>query len=105
VIAKKSQNIPWLNSLDGNAVSHEHIRRVSIDKFYEVVTGDTLAFKRLCEQLPTIISDAIDLTQDAAVDNTVHDELEALSPNLIKSLYLLSFAEYEGFDMLDMPCL
>lgn len=44
VIAKKSQNIKWETTLDGKKYSHERIRRVSIDKFYEIVFGDKLAF-------------------------------------------------------------
>ncbi|HHS92303.1 MAG TPA: Eco47II family restriction endonuclease, partial [Campylobacterales bacterium] len=49
VIAKKSQNIPWQISLDGQSRKHEYIRRVSMDKFYEFVTGEVNAFKNLCE--------------------------------------------------------
>ena len=40
VIAKKSQNTPWRTSLDGEPFEHANIRRVSIDKFYEIVTGE-----------------------------------------------------------------
>ena len=29
--------------------------------------------------------------------NTVFTELEKLSPNLLKSLYILAFEKYEGF--------
>jgi len=50
VIARNSQNTIWNISLDGVAVSNEKIRRVSIDKFYELVTGKKTAFKELCEQ-------------------------------------------------------
>lgn len=103
VIAKKSQDIIWKTRVDNNPVSHPNIRRVSIDKFYEIVTGDRLAFRKLCEKLPQIISDAVDVTQDNTVQNTVHAELLKLSPNLMKSIYLLSFAKYEGFNQLDMP--
>jgi hypothetical protein len=39
VIATKSQNIQWVVSLDGERTIYENIRRVSIDKFYELVTG------------------------------------------------------------------
>jgi hypothetical protein len=48
VISRKSQNIPWIISLDGNKqTTNERIRRVSIDKFYELVTGEKTSFKRL----------------------------------------------------------
>ena len=39
IIAKRSQNIVWNVSLDYERVSNEHIKRVSIDKFYEEVTA------------------------------------------------------------------
>ena len=102
VIAKNSQNIIWNVSLDGQSVSNKNIRRVSIDKFYELVTGDKEAFKKLCEKLPLIISDALDSPERSKIENTVFKELEAFSPNLIKSIYLLSFEKYEGFNTLEI---
>ena len=97
VIARNSQNITWNVSLDGNYVSNQKIRRVSIDKFYEIVTGEKTAFKKLCEKLPQVIDDVIsEITLDSET-NTVISELEQISPNLLKSLYLLSFKKYEGF--------
>ncbi len=97
VIARNSQNIAWNVSLDGTPVSNEKIRRVSIDKFYELVTGEKTAFKELCEQLPIVIEDIVNDIELDAESNTVFTELEQISPNLLKSLYLLSFEEYEGF--------
>ncbi|MCF6344148.1 MAG: Eco47II family restriction endonuclease [Devosiaceae bacterium] len=98
VIAKKSQNITWNISLDSEPFSNDNIRRVSIDKFYELVTGDAHAFKKLCEQLPIIISDTIKNLDNLHEKNSVLEELEILSPNLLKSLYLLSFERYSGFE-------
>ena len=102
VIAKNSQNVIWKTKVDGISMSHERIRRVSIDQFYNIATGKTNAFKELCEKLPEIISDAVDESVDSSVSNTVHEELLAISPNLLKSLYTLSFAKYEGFENLDL---
>ncbi len=98
VIAKNSQNIIWNVSLDNNPVSNENIRRVSIDKFYEIVTGETDAFKQLCEVFPKVIDDIIKDTKFSKKRNTVLKELKKISPNLLKSLYLLSFKKYEGFN-------
>lgn len=97
VIARNSQNITWNVSLDGNPVSNERIRRVSIDKFYELVTGKRTAFKEVCEQLPTVIEDIVHDIPLENESNTVFTELEKISTNLLKSLYLLSFRQYEGF--------
>lgn len=44
VIAKHSQNIEWQISIDYNSVNNKRIRRISIDKFYEIITGDKNAF-------------------------------------------------------------
>lgn len=98
VIAKHSQNIKWAVSMDSTPMSHENIRRVSLDKFYEIATGEAEAFKNLCEKLPMVIEDVIDDMEGETMESTVFEELEAISPNMLKSLYLLSFAEYEGFD-------
>ena len=98
VIAKRSQNTIWKVSLDGQSVSNERIRRVSIDKFYQLVTGERFAFKNLCEKLPTIIQDIVEDNAIIAESNSVFRELEEIDPNLLKSIYLLSFKKYEGFD-------
>ena len=97
VIARKSQNIIWNVRLDNESVSNKNIRRVSIDKFYELVTGEKTAFKNLCEQLPRVIEDIITDSKLDEKANTVFTELEKLSPNLLKSLYILAFEKYEGF--------
>lgn len=98
VIARNSQNIAWNVSLDGSPVSNVKIRRISIDKFYEFVTGEKVAFKELCEQLPRVIEDIVSDIELNVELNTVFTELEQISPNnLLKSLYLLSFEKYEGF--------
>lgn len=102
VIAKNSQNIVWRNSLDGIAIHNDNIRKVSVDKFYEIVTGDNLAFKKLCEQIPRIISDVLENPECNKIQNTVFKELEAISPDLMKSIYLLSFRKYEGFKNLEV---
>ena len=98
VIAKNSQNTPWKISLDGVSHEHEYIRRVSIDKFYALVTGRTDAFKELCEVLPMVLDDVVDALGKENIENSVFEELNEFSPNLLKSLYLLSFNKYEGFD-------
>ncbi|WP_408648719.1 Eco47II family restriction endonuclease [Tumidithrix elongata] len=89
VISKKSQNVVWKMSLDGQTVSNEKIRRVSIDKFYEFVTGNRFAFKELCEKLPSIIEDILENSDFEAESNSVFSELADIDPNLLRSIYLL----------------
>ena len=100
VIAKNSQDIPWKISINSEPYMHDNIRRVSMDKFYEIVTGSPDAFKRLCEVLPLVLEDVISSISSNTIENSVFEELSQRSPNLLKSLYLLSFSEYEGFDTL-----
>lgn len=98
IIAKRSQNITWAISLDYERVSNEHIRRVSIDKFYEEVTGDKDAFYKICQHLPVIIDEIISENNELSVEkDTVIDELREKNPDVLKSLYMLAFSTYEGF--------
>jgi hypothetical protein len=100
VIAKKSQNIEWRVSLDSISTAHKNIRRVSIDKFYEIVTGEKEAFKNLVEILPIVIDDILEDVKQEGIENSVFEELKSIDTNIFKSLYLLSFGKYEGFDSL-----
>lgn len=102
VIAKNSQNIAWSVTVNKTKMSNERIRRVSIDKFYEIVTGEKEAFKQLVEVLPKVIDDVLEATQQNKIQNSVFDELKSIDENILKSLYLLSFKKYEGFDRLNM---
>ena len=42
------------------------------------------------------------LASKETIKNSVFDELQAISPNLLKSLYMLSFGHYDGFDNLNI---
>jgi len=97
VIAKKSQDVPWKISIDGIAYEHDNIRRVSIDKFYEMVTGEEDAFKQLCDVLPKVLDDVIGTLTVELMENSVVEELTLVSDDILKSLYLLAFGKYEGF--------
>ena len=97
VIAKKSQNIIWEGNFKGKFLSNKRIRRVSIDKFYEIVFDDKDAFYKLCQALPTILDDVVAETNTGNIENTVYSELKEISPETLKSLYLLAFSTYEGF--------
>lgn len=97
VIAKKSQDEKWKATVDKKTFSHERIRRVSIDKFYETVFGDPFAFAKLCKALPDILDDVNEELERGAIQNCVYTELRELSPDTFKSLYLLAFRTYEGF--------
>ncbi|OKH17802.1 Eco47II family restriction endonuclease [[Limnothrix rosea] IAM M-220] len=99
VIAKNSQNVPWIISLDGQQTQHPNICRVSIDQFYTIVTGDAMAYQKLCANLPRIIHDAVvSLDILNAITNTVLEELSDISDDFLTSLYMMAFEKYQGFD-------
>ncbi len=97
VISSKSKDEPWRVSLDGRSRTHRNIRRMSMDKFYALVFGDSLAFYKLCMVLPQIIEDVIAEDATLAVSNTVYDELVEIHSDILLSIYLLAFSMYEGF--------
>ena len=99
-ISTKSQNVPWTIRIDGKQIQNERIRRVSIDRFYEIVTGEKEAFKKLVQVLPKIIDEVVKNIQRTGIENSVLDEWKKLSSNedILKTLYLLAFKTYNGFD-------
>ena len=102
VIAVKSQNIAWQISLNKDSFANDRIRRISIDQFYEMATGDALSFHKLCTVLPAVIDDVVEtLKQDGMVKNTVLSELEAVNGSspaaLLAAIYKCSFKTYQGF--------
>lgn len=101
-IAKRSQDIVWEATITQNGHKEKYnwpsIHRISMDKFYEIVFGDREAFFKLCKILPKILDDVISEDETAKLKNTVYEELD--KTDFYKSLYLLAFNTYEGFDKL-----
>lgn len=106
-IAKKSQNMKWTTTVDGNSVSHKRIRRVSLDQFYGLVTGQEDAFYQMCMVLPGIIEKVVSGEDGVKVPHdSVLQELKNVAGNLKEkdqdlamalSIYLLGFSTYTGF--------
>lgn len=76
----------------------QRIRRISIDQFYELATGESDGFIKLCSVLGRVIDDVIKDNPNTFGKNTVYSELQALGPDVMKSLFALSFKNYKGFD-------
>lgn len=106
-IAQKSQNIKWETTVDGKKVAHKLIRRVSIDQFYALVTGQSDSFYKICMKLPTVIDTALSKLESTSVPHdTAFSELKDLaskqnieSENLAFAMaaYMLGFETYLGF--------
>ena len=101
IIAKRSQNIPWVISVNGEQFNHERIRRVSIDKFYEIATGDEQAFKKVCSWLPIVIKRLADELETVPQDVKILYEITEKSDFFLKSLYMLTFEAYNDFNDLE----
>ena len=106
-IAQKSQNIKWETTVDKSKVSHRRIRRVSLDQFYAMVTGEEDAFYQLCMALPEVIEKVVNSGDGVNVpDDTVVEELKHIAEmlggdteNMAMSMavYMLGFSSYNGF--------
>lgn len=101
-IAKKSQNIAWSVSLDGEKQKHRRIRRVSMDEFYKTVTGQDDAFYKMCMVLPSVIQDVVSTSDSITVPHdTVIEELQRMADDkgisFALALYMLGFESYIGF--------
>ena len=106
-IAKRSQNIKWTTKVDGKNVQHRRIRRVSMDQFYSIVTGDENAFYKMCMALPEVINTVVN--EEGAVtvpQDTVIQELRKVAElyseqsedlAMAMSVYMLGFNTYLGF--------
>lgn len=106
-ISKESQNIKWETSVDGQREGHKLIRRVSLDQFYTLVTGQEDAFYQMCMALPNVIQKAVDSLETVTVPNdTVMDELKKVATEngekddgmaIAMAVYMLGFGDYKGF--------
>ena len=107
-IAKHSQNIKWTTKVDGKNVQHRRIRRVSMDQFYSIVTGDENAFYKMCMALPDVINSVVNAEGTVVVPkDTVIEELRNVASlyadkteNLAMAMavYMLGFNSYLGFN-------
>ncbi len=106
-IAKYSQNVKWTTKVDGKSVHHKRIRRVSMDQFYSIVTGDENAFYKMCMALPEVITSVVQEEGAVAVpEDTVVQELRKVSElfteqdvdiAMAMAVYMLGFSTYLGF--------
>ena len=106
-IAKKSQNIKWTTKVDEKKVHHRLIRRVSIDQFYKILTGDEEAFYKICLALPESINSIMnEKYNNVSPNDTVIDELREIATMysdhtkelaMAMAVYMLGFSTYMGF--------
>ncbi|MDT6160692.1 Eco47II family restriction endonuclease [Streptococcus pneumoniae] len=106
-IAKNSQNIKWEPKVDGQKMGHKYIRRVSLDQFYSLVTGQKDALYNMCMVLPEVINKAVSELDSSTIPNdTVFNEIRDIAAeqnydsedlSIAMAFYLLGFSSYLGF--------
>ena len=107
-IAQRSQNIKWETTVDKLRVGHKLIRRVSIDRFYTLITGQEDAFYQMCMVLPEVIEKAVnELGSSLVPHDTVIEELRSIAKDqnvesedlaIAMAVYMLGFGSYSGFE-------
>lgn len=106
-IAKTSQNVKWETTVDGVKVSHKLIRRVSMDEFYSLVTGQNDAFYQICMALPETIKKVVEEEGEQLVPHdVVFQQLSRMAKKknienqdlaIAMAIYMLGFGTYHGF--------
>lgn len=104
-LSESSHNQPWELEI---GLVHDTIRRVSLDQFYALVTGQEDAFYKMCMALPAVIEKAVaELGADTVPNDTVFEEIilkaEESKENsqdlaIAMAIYLLGFPTYLGFE-------
>jgi len=101
-VAKQSQDIEWETTVDKRKVSHRLIRRVSLDKFYALVTGQEDAFYQMCMVFPGVIESVVNTADIKIPNDTVMQELQNIANDkgvsIAMAIYMLGFSTYNGFE-------
>ena len=97
VIAQKSQDIAWNLHTKGFVCENERIRKISVDRFYEMVFGEEDAFAKLCKALPEILDDVMCELKHEKPGDKLCRELEETHQDPFKNIFLLAFRSYRGF--------
>lgn len=105
IIAKRSQDTPWVATLNGKVYNHPRVRRISADKFYSIATGHDNAFYELCTAIPNaakIYMENIGLEGNREIrENSIYSEIAKAANNNDKTLLLQimhdNFSGYKGF--------
>ncbi len=106
IIAKKSCNKVWPFSSKGKKYEHEKVRIISADKFYEILTGDRDAFKKVCDALSIATSDYLKSIESSEENNglnsqSVYEVLKNKSDendlSVLEQIFRDTFDGYNGF--------
>lgn len=98
VISRATKDGPWVITFDDKKKSHKNIRRVSIDKLYQIATGDEDAFYKVMKLLPKTLDEISEGDKLQTVSNDLIEQIkERGQGNFISGIYNLGFSGYKGF--------
>lgn len=108
VVASQSQDILWTPTCSGKNFSHKRVRRISIDKFYELATGRQNAFKELCDAIrivtPRVINKHKEINNQEISSMTTNkaykeliDKSQSQRIDVIDIIFKDNFTNYNGF--------
>ena len=107
IIAKSSFNEHWEGKFKDRIYNHPRVRKISGDKFYELLTGVSDAFKQVVDAIPKVIS-AIEqkgsiiknLESQVTAIQTITEKANASNRSLLEQLAVDNLSNYIGFDKL-----
>lgn len=106
IIAKKSGNEVWAQTINEKKIEHPRIRKISADQFYQLATGDKEAFRKLCSAIPVAIKDYLqdnNIKGDLASGGTseayqsLSNKAQKDGMDVLGELFSISLESYNGF--------
>ena len=105
IIATRSINELWKGTFNKTYYEHPRVRKISADKFYELVTGIPDAFYQLCTVLPQATKDYVESlnittqgkTDSSFVFNELNTTAQQNNKTLIEQIMTDNFNTYNGF--------
>lgn len=106
ILAKTSFQEHWKAEINGKEYSHSRVYKISGDRFYTLLTGESNALYNLYKVLPTAIDDYLNTKGNK--QNTSNSALNEITNNTKKSgrsilneIAFDNFNYYTGFDKLE----
>lgn len=95
VISKKSVDSMWKVSDKGVILQRPEIKKISLDLFLEKITNDSNAINEYLSIIINFINQYFD--SNYPIKKHLHDNIE--EKDVFKSLFTLSFSQYDNFDI------
>jgi hypothetical protein len=107
IIAKRSFNEQWSANFRGRIYNHPRVRKISGDKFYELLSGVDDALYKIYKALPIVISSVLqkrgittNLQSQVTAIQTITAKATTANRSLLDQLAVDNLSYYKGFDEL-----